>query len=76
MGFGSELWDQTKMIEMYAEHGVQLMDKMNDFMKIIAAAEQEYAKTILKIVKQYKEEFVKKSNDKTNSVFYRGVMGR
>ena len=57
-----DLWDQTKLVEQYTEHGVQSMEKINEYLKAVAHAEQEYAHTISKLSKAFKEDIVKKKS--------------
>ncbi|KAH6583072.1 hypothetical protein BASA61_008196 [Batrachochytrium salamandrivorans] len=75
MSFGKDLWDQVAIIETYADHGVQFMEKINDFMKQVSTIHAEEARSILKVVKQHKDEIARKSNDKTNATFNKAVLG-
>lgn len=68
MSFGTELWDQVKAVEQYVENGNQYMDKVNDFLKNIVAAEQEYARALTKAAKPIKDEQIKRMNDKSKVV--------
>ncbi|KAH6570067.1 hypothetical protein BASA60_007938, partial [Batrachochytrium salamandrivorans] len=67
--------DQVAIIETYADHGVQFMEKINDFMKQVSTIHAEEARSILKVVKQHKDEIARKSNDKTNATFNKAVLG-
>jgi hypothetical protein len=66
MSFGTELWDKVKLVGSYSEHAIWYMDKTNDFLKDIVAAEQEYAKSVIRASKAVKEEFQRRQNDKSD----------
>jgi preprotein translocase subunit Sss1 len=66
MSFGTELWDQVKMVEHYVEAGDDYMQKVNDFLKNVVAAEEEYARVLVKASKPVKEEYLKKFNGNGN----------
>ncbi|KAI8927689.1 hypothetical protein BC831DRAFT_451270 [Entophlyctis helioformis] len=74
VSFGKDLWDQTKIIESYAEYGAQFMEKTNEFMKQMAVIESEYGRNVQRLVKQYKDDIARKSNDKVNAQFYKAVL--
>lgn len=46
------------------------MEKFNEFMKRQAEIEAEYVKSLQKLVKQHKDEIVKKAQDKISSSFF------
>eukprot|EP00842_Homolaphlyctis_polyrhiza_P004267 jgi/Hompol1/4841/HPOL_003935-RA len=69
------LKDQVKVVESYADHGTQFMEKANDFMKQAAQLEADYAKALQKLAKQHKDEVARKLNDKTNATFNKAVLG-
>ena len=50
-----------------------MMERFNEFMKRQAELESEYAKGLQKLVKQHKEEIVKKAQDKTSSCYFSSV---
>ncbi|KAJ8327162.1 hypothetical protein BDV3_000285 [Batrachochytrium dendrobatidis] len=75
MSFGKDLWDQVPVIESYAEHGVQFMEKINDFMKQILTIQADAARNMQKVTKQHKEEISRKLNEKVNSNFNKAVLG-
>jgi ABC-type transporter Mla subunit MlaD len=52
------------------DHGTEVLEHFNDFMKKQAEIEADYAKSMQKLVKQHKEDIVKKSQDKASSSFF------
>jgi hypothetical protein len=66
--FGKSGWDQWKVVEGYVDHGIEQLEKLNEFMKRQAELESEYAKGLQKLVKQHKDDILRKSQDK--SVLY------
>lgn len=73
MSFATELWDQVKAVEQYLDTGDQYMNKTNDFLKSIIASEQQYAASLNKASKVMRDEYLKKSSDK--SVVVNALLG-
>lgn len=59
--WGTELWDQREILEKHTHNGIDFFDKCSNFMKERVRIEQEYAKSLRKLVKQY--QFKKKEEE-------------
>lgn len=55
MTFGSDLWDQQEMLNNYLAGGRDQLQYVNEAIKALQAAEEEYSKSIHKIAKTLKE---------------------
>ncbi|KAJ3055216.1 Formin-binding protein 1, partial [Rhizophlyctis rosea] len=73
MGFGSDLWDQWKQVELYCDSGIEFLDRLNDFLKKRAEIEADYAKSLQKLVRGHKDELAKKSSEKSVGTFQKAV---
>lgn len=51
--WGTELWDQRDAIEKHTQTGIEFLDKCAGFVKERIRIEQEYAKSLRRMVKQY-----------------------
>ncbi len=52
-----------KLVETYAETGDGYLDKINDFLKAVATAEQEYARALVRASKPVKEEHLRRFSE-------------
>lgn len=59
--WGFDLWDQRDVIEKHTHNGIEFLDNCARFMKERIRVEQEYAKSMRKLVKQY--QFKKKEEE-------------
>ncbi|TPX31132.1 hypothetical protein SmJEL517_g05473 [Synchytrium microbalum] len=66
--------DQWRTVEQYAEHNIQFFENLNSFLKKRASIEQEYATSLTKLVKAHKDEYTKKSTDKSAGSFQKAVL--
>ncbi|KAJ3326557.1 hypothetical protein HDU76_012819 [Blyttiomyces sp. JEL0837] len=67
MTFGA-VWDQWREVESYCQDGVHMMENINEFLKKRADLEAEYAKGLQKLVKPFREDFMRKASDKKGYV--------
>ncbi|KAL2916814.1 Formin-binding protein 1 [Polyrhizophydium stewartii] len=67
------LQDQVPLVESYADQGAQFMEKVNDFMKQVASIEADYARSMLRVAKQHKDEIMRKASDKSS--FSKAILG-
>ena len=51
--WGIELWDQRDVLERHTNAGIEYLDKCTNFMKERMRIEQQYAKSLHSLVKQY-----------------------
>lgn len=61
MSWGKELWDKRDQVEKHTQQGIDFLEKCANFMKARAKIEQDYAKDLRKLAKQY--QFKKKEED-------------
>lgn len=59
--WGIDLWDQRDILEKHTSNGIDFLDKCAGFIKERVRIEQEYAKSLRRLVKQY--QFKKKEED-------------
>lgn len=60
--WGIDFWDQRDVIEKHTQSGIEFLDRCASFMKERMRIEQEYAKSLRRLVKQYQ---FKKKEDET-----------
>ncbi|XP_076436694.1 formin-binding protein 1-like [Babylonia areolata] len=53
MSWGTELWDQYDNVGGHTQKGLEFCEKFNSFLKERAAVEQEYARSLKKLVKSF-----------------------
>lgn len=53
MSWGTELWDQYENVGSHTQKGIDFCEKFTHFLKERAAVEQEYARNLKKLVKNY-----------------------
>ncbi|RKO93297.1 hypothetical protein BDK51DRAFT_51520 [Blyttiomyces helicus] len=73
MSFGGDLWDQYPNVELYSQTGIQFLEKLNEFLKKRAEIERDYAKSLQKLVRGYKEEIAKKNTEKNAGSFQKAL---
>lgn len=61
MSWGRELWDKREQIEKHTQQGIDFLEKYSSFVKARVKIEQDYAKDLRKLVKQF--QFKKKEDD-------------
>ncbi|XP_065068453.1 cdc42-interacting protein 4 homolog [Rhopilema esculentum] len=61
MSWGRELWDKRDQVEKHTQQGIEFLEKCASFVKARAKIEQDYAKDLRKLVKQF--QFKKKEED-------------
>lgn len=60
--WGSALWDQREVFETYSQNGIEFLEKFATFMKERIRIEQDYAKSLHRLFKNYQ---FKKKDDTT-----------
>ena len=59
--WGVDLWDQRDTLEKHTHNGIDFLDKSASFIKERIRIEEEYAKSLRRLVKQY--QFKKKEEE-------------
>lgn len=61
MSWGRELWDQRESVWKHTQQSIDFLDKCSNFVRDRSRIEQDYAKALRRLVKQY--QFKKKEED-------------
>ena len=62
--WGTDLWDKRAVFETHTQNGIDFLDKSAAFIKDRIRIEQEYAKSLRRLVKQY--QFKKTKDDQVS----------
>jgi hypothetical protein len=57
-------WDRWKLVEHYIENGNEVLGKLNEFIKRQAELETEYSHGMQKLIKQHRDDILRKGQDK------------
>jgi hypothetical protein len=60
-------------VESYTTEGVNFMMELNEYMKQRAAIELQYATSIQKLIKPYKDELSRRANDKKATQYMKAI---